>query len=73
MSACCTLRSHSPLETVLGRIEDTYQAYCNTYKTQAMATCPGGSGHPLDRDTDMTREEQVIVDTNVESSAGLPP
>ena len=30
-----------------------------------MATHHGSSGHPLDRDTDMTREEQPVVDTNV--------
>ena len=38
MSACHNLSSHSPLKTVLERIGDTYQAYCNTYKTHAMAT-----------------------------------
>ena len=65
MSACLNLRLHSPLKTVLGRIGDTYQAYCNTYKTHAMATHHGDSGQPLDRDTDTTREEQLIVDTNV--------
>ena len=50
MSAHCSLRSHSPLKTVFGKIGDTYQAYCHTYKTHAMATCHGGSGQPLDRD-----------------------
>ena len=50
MSACHNLRSCSPLKTVLNRLGDTYQAYCNTYKTHTMATCHGGSGQPLDRD-----------------------
>ena len=61
MSACHNLRSCSPFKTVLNRLGDTYQAYCNTYKTHAMATCHGGSGPPLDRDTSMTRK-----DTNVD-------
>ena len=58
MRAHCNLRLHSPPKTVFARIGDTYQAYCNTYKTHAIATHHGSSGQPLDRDTDMTREEQ---------------
>ena len=50
MSACCSLRFHSPLKTVFGKIGDTYQAYCHMYKTHTMATCHGGSGQHLDRD-----------------------
>ena len=73
MSAHYNLRSHSPFKTVLGRTEDTYQAYCNTYKTCTMATYPGGSGHPLDRNTDMTREEQPVVDTDVEVQQDFHP
>ena len=38
-----------------------------------MATHHGGSGQPLDRDTDMTKEEQPIVDTNVEVQQHLHP
>ena len=46
-SAHCSLRSHSPLKTVFGKIGGTYQAYCHTYKTHAIATHHGGSGqHP---------------------------
>ena len=59
--------------TVLGRIGDTYQTYCNIYKTHAMATHSGGSGQPLDRDTNMTREEQAVVDTSVEVQQGFHP
>ena len=73
MSACCNLRSHSPLKTVLGRIGDTYQAYCNTYKTHAMATHHGGLEQPLDRVTNMTREEQPVVDTNIEVPQDFNP
>ena len=51
MAACHNLRSCSLLKTVFNRLGDTYQAYCNTYKTHTMATCHGGTGHPLDRDT----------------------
>ena len=50
MSACHSLRSCSPLKTVFGKIGDTYQAYCHTYKTHAMATHHGTSGQQLDRD-----------------------
>ena len=39
---------HSPLKTVFNKLEDTYQAYCNTYKAHTMATCHGGTGQPLD-------------------------
>ena len=73
MSAHHNLRSCLPLKTVFGRIGDTYQVYCNTYKTHAMATCHGGSGQPLDRDTDMTREEQPIVVTDVEVQQDFHP
>ena len=38
-----------------------------------MATHHGGSGQPLDRDTDMTRGEQPIVDTNVEVQQDFHP
>ena len=37
MSACCNLRSCSPLKTVFNKLGDTYQAYCNTYKTHTKA------------------------------------
>ena len=67
MSAHHSLRLHSPLKTVLGKIGDTYQAYCNTYKTHAMATHHGSSGHPLDRDIAITRDDQTAIDTDVEN------
>ena len=65
MLACPSLRSHSPLKTVFGKLGDTYQAYCNTYKTHAMATCHGGSGQPLDRDIDVTGEAHETTDTDI--------
>ena len=61
MSDFCSLRSHSPLKTVFGKIGDTFQAYCHTYKTSAMATHHGGSG-PLERD--ITAHESM--DTEIE-------
>ena len=64
MAACHNLRSCCPLKTVLRRIGDTYEANCNTYKTHTMATHHGGLGQPLDRVTNMTREDQP--DTNIE-------
>ena len=50
MSAHHNLRSHSPLNTVLNQLGDTYQAYCNTNKTHTMPTHHGDAGLPLDRD-----------------------
>ena len=60
MSACCNLRSHSPLKTVLNRLGDTYPAYCNTYKTHTIATHHGGSGQPLHRDANMSRKDTDV-------------
>ena len=54
---CHNLRTHSSLKTVLNRLGDTYQAYCNTYKTHTVATCREGSGQPLDRDATMTGKD----------------
>ena len=68
MSACHSLRSHSPLKTLFGKIGDTYQAYCNTYIPHAMATHHKGSGSPVDRDIDMTRETQYTADTDIEDT-----
>ena len=62
MSACHSLRSCSQLKTVFGKIGDTYQAYCHTYKTYTMATCHGGSGQLSDRD--ITAHE--TTDTEIE-------
>ena len=50
MSAHHNLQSGYPLNTVFNKLGDTYQAYCNTYKTHTMATHHGGAGQPLDRD-----------------------
>ena len=50
IATCHSLRSHSPFKSVFGKIGDTHQAYCHTYKTHTMATHHGGSGHHLDRD-----------------------
>ena len=73
MSACHSLRSQSPLKTVFGKIGDTYQAYCNTYKIHTMATHRGGLGQPLDRDIDMTRENQTTADTDIEDTQDFHP
>ena len=68
MSACCSLWSHSQAKMVFGKIGDTYQAYCNTYKTHTVATHHRGSGSSLDRDTDMTREPLNTADTGIEDT-----
>ena len=73
MSACPNIRSHSPLKTVFGKLGDTYQAYCKTYKTHTMATHHGGSGKPLDRDIDVTREDHEITDTDIENTQDFHP
>ena len=50
MSACCNLRLCSLLKTVLNKLGDSYQTYCNAYKTHTMATHHAGAGQPLDKD-----------------------
>ena len=45
---------------MLNRLGDSYQDYCNTYKTHAMATYYGGSGQPLDRDATMTGKDTDV-------------
>ena len=57
MSAHHNLRSCSPPKAVHNWLQDTYQAYCNTYKTHAMATHHGGTGQPLDRDATANRKD----------------
>ena len=57
MPAHCNTRMCSPFKTVLGKIGDTYQAYCNIYKMHAMATCHRGTGCPLNRNIDLNRED----------------
>ena len=75
----CLCQSTAPLDCiphlkqVLGRLGDIYQVYCNSYKTHAMATHHGGSGQPLDRVTCMPREEQLVVNTDVEVQQDFHP
>ena len=73
MSAHHSLRLCSLLKTVFGKIGDTYQAYCNTYKTHTMATCHGGSGNPLDRDIEVSRETHKTTDTDSENAQDFHP
>ena len=60
MSACHNLRLHSPLKTVINRLGDTYQTYCNTFKTHIMATHHRGSGQPLDRDATLNGKDTDV-------------
>ena len=73
MSACHSLRLHSPLKTVFGKIGDTYQAYCNMYKTYAMATHHGGTGKSLAGDIDVTKETHKTADTDIEDTQDCHP
>ena len=68
MSACCSTRTHSPFKTVLGKTGDKYQAYCTTHKTQAMATCHGGTGCLLDRGIDLNADDPEPTDIDNEST-----
>ena len=62
MSACCSLRSCSPLKKVLNKLGDPYHTYVHTYKTHMMATCHGGTGQPLERN--LSPQEQDIDTPN---------
>ena len=73
MSACHSLRSSSSVKTVFGKLGDTYQAYCNTYKTHAMTTHHGDLQQPLDRNIDITREAHEITDTDIENTQDFHP
>ena len=73
MSACHNLRLHSPLKTVFVKIGDTYQTYCNTYKTHTMANHHGGLGQPLDGDINVTRGAYEAIDTDVEDMQDVHP
>ena len=49
---------------------DKYQAYCPMYKTHAMATCHGGTGHPLDRAINLNAEDPEPTDIDNKSTHG---
>ena len=61
MSACCSLRTHSPLKTVFGKIGDTYHVYFHTYKRHDMATHHADSRQHLDRgiNAHKTRDTEI--------------
>ena len=60
MSAHCNFQMHSPFKKVLNKIEDSYQSYVNSYKTQAMATYHGGAGKPSEKDSDPQENDATI-------------
>ena len=62
MSAHHSLRPHSPLNTVFGKIGDTYQAYCHTYKIHTMPIPHGGSGQPMDIDINALKTTNTEFD-----------
>ena len=63
-----SIRSHSPLKSVFRKIGDTYQSYCNTYKTYAMATHYRGIGCPLDRDIALNKENLENTEPEIENT-----
>ena len=71
MSVHHSIRSCSPCKSVFGKIEDTYQAYCNTYKMHTMATHNRGIGHLLDKDTDLNREDPETAEMEIENTHGF--
>ena len=73
MSAHHSLRSSSPLKAVFWKLGDTYQAYCNTYKTHAMPTHHGTSGQPLDRDIDVNVDAHKTTDFDIENTQDYHP
>ena len=60
MPACHSLSLHSPLKSVLNKIADSYQTYCNTYKTHAMANHHRDAGQPSDRDHNLPEKDTDI-------------
>ena len=47
-------------ESLILYFTTTYQAYCKTYKTHAMALYHGGAGQPLDRDATTSRSDATV-------------
>ena len=60
MSTCQNFWMHSPLKKVLNKIEDSYHTYANPYKTHAMATHHGGTGNPLEKDSEPQEKDVTI-------------
>ena len=58
MSACHSLRLHTPFKKVFNKLGDSYQTYINMYKTQAMAIHQGGTWQSLEKDPNL--QEQGI-------------
>ena len=66
MSAHCNPRLCSPLKTVLNKVEDSYQAYINTYKTHTMAPHHRGARQPSDRDPNLLEQATDIPSDHLE-------
>ena len=67
MPAHDSLRSHSPFNSVLNKIGNSYETHCITYKTHAMATCHGGAGQPSDRDLNLPEQDTDIPSNHLEA------
>ena len=46
----------------MNKIEDSYQTYINAYKTHPVATGHGGTGKPLEKDSDPKENDVAIHD-----------
>ena len=53
------------INTMLGKLGSRYQTYCAAYNPHAMATCHGGMGGPVDRDTDLHVIDTETTSTNI--------
>ena len=71
MPAHHSLKSCSPLKSVLNQIEDSYQTYHEFYKTHAMATHHRGAGQPSDRDPNLPEQDTNIPSNHLEDMGNL--
>ena len=60
------------LRQCFNKLGDTYQVYCNTYKTQVMATHHGSAGQPFDRDA-TPHGKDTEVDYDHEDTGDFEP
>ena len=70
MSVHHSTRTHSPFNTVLGKIGHKYQANYATYKTHSMTTCHSSAECPLDGSINLNAEDPEQTDTDNDSTHG---
>ena len=62
MSAHRNLQMCPPIKKILNKLGDSYNTYINYHKTHTMATCYGGIGKPLEKDSDPQENDMTIHD-----------